>query len=78
MSEDDIATFLTSQTMVDGIVLATDTGSCHKLQRKVISEADSIVEHLLVQDKPVLGKWQLRSFMADRELWAETVRTSSS
>ena len=28
MSEDDIATFLTSQTMVDGIVLATDTGSC--------------------------------------------------
>ena len=41
--------------MVDGIVLATDTGSCHKLQCKVISEADSIVEHLLVQDKPVLG-----------------------
>ena len=58
MSEDDIATFLTSQTMVDGIVLATDTGCCHKLQCKVISEADSIVEHLLVQDKPVLGKWE--------------------
>ena len=38
MSEDDIATFLTSQTMVDGIVLATDTGSCHR----VISEVDSL------------------------------------
>ena len=48
MSEDDIATFLTHQTMVDGIVLTTDTVSCHKLQYKVISEADSIVEHLLV------------------------------
>ena len=58
MSEDDIATFLTHQTMVDGIVLTTDTGSCHELQCKVISEADSIVEHLLVQDKPVLSNWE--------------------
>ena len=58
MSEDDVATFLTRQTMVNGIVFTTDTGSCHELQRKVISEADSIVEHLLVQDKPVLGKWE--------------------
>ena len=58
MSEDDIATFLTSQTMVDGIVLTTDTGSCHELQCKVIYEVDSIMEHLLVQDKPVLSKWE--------------------
>ena len=48
MSEDDVATFLTCQTMVDGIVLTTDTGYCHELQCKVISEAveaDCIVEH---------------------------------
>ena len=44
MSEDDVATFLTHQTMDDGIVRTAD-----KLQCKVISEADSIVEHLLVQ-----------------------------
>ena len=58
MSEDNVAAFLTRQTMVDGIVFTTDTGSCHELQRKVISEADSIVEHLLIQDKPVLSKWE--------------------
>ena len=57
MSEDDIATFLTHQTMVDGIDLTTDTVSCHKLQYKVISEVDSIVESLLVQEKPVRSKW---------------------
>ena len=58
MSKDDITTFLTRRTMVDGIVLTTDTVSCHELQCKVISEADSIVEHLLVQDKPVLSNWE--------------------
>ena len=57
MSEDDVATILTRQTMVDGIVLTTDTGSSHELQCKVISETDSIVKHLLVQDKPVPSKW---------------------
>ena len=57
MSEDDVATILTRQTMVDGIVLTTDTGSSHELQCKVISETDSIVKHLLVQDKLVPSKW---------------------
>ena len=32
MSEDDVATFLTRQTMIDSIVLTTDTGSYHDLQ----------------------------------------------
>ena len=60
MSKDDVPTFLTRQTMVDGIriVLTTDTGSCQTLQCKLTSDADSIVEHLLVQDNPVLGKWE--------------------
>ena len=70
MSEGDVATFLTLQTMVDGIVLTAETGSCHELQCKVIPESytkviprcytDNIVEHLilLVQDKPVLSKWE--------------------
>ena len=46
MSEDDVATFLTCQTMVDGIVLTTDTGyffpvkasiRAHVLQQKQIN-----------------------------------------
>ena len=36
------------QTMVDGIRIVTDSGSCHEPQCKVISEADSIVEHIEV------------------------------
>ena len=58
MSEVNLAPFLARQTMVDGIIFTTDTGSCHELQCKVISEANSIVEHLLVQDKPVPSKWE--------------------
>ena len=58
MSEDNVAAFFARQTMVDGIVFTTDTGSCHELQCKVISDADSIKEHLLVQDKSVLSKWE--------------------
>ena len=59
MSKDAVATFLTRQTMVDGIVLTTDTDSCHKLQCKVISEEDSIVEHMLVQDNSHLASMSL-------------------
>ena len=33
MSEDDVATLLTRQTMVDSRVLTTDTGSCHKVRQ---------------------------------------------
>ena len=62
MSEDDVSTILTRQTMVDGIVLTTDTGSSHELQCEVISEAESITEHLLVQDKLVLSNSLLSLF----------------
>ena len=57
MSEDDVATSHLSYTSdaVDGIVLTTDRtqalSSCHELQCKVISEADSID----ICKKPPLG-----------------------